>query len=109
MGTFEDNQVCSTYQVSCKSGGCIPKTWVCDGEQDCPDESDEIGCAARTTCAPGGFKCDDGNCIPLNWQCDGQKDCTDGLDEWPQLCGKSILLPASYFHPRPFDNHQSVA
>ena len=37
-----------------------------------------------------------GQCIPLDWQCDGEMDCPDGLNEWDNICSKSMeLLPIS--------------
>ncbi|CAF1128040.1 unnamed protein product [Adineta ricciae] len=35
--------VCRDYQYQCRTGQCIPENWVCDGEWDCPDASDEEG------------------------------------------------------------------
>lgn len=38
-----ENGTCESGQFQCKTKGakCIKKTWVCDDENDCPDESDE--------------------------------------------------------------------
>ncbi|CAF1627030.1 unnamed protein product [Adineta ricciae] len=33
--------VCRDYQYQCRTGQCIRENWVCDGEWDCPDASDE--------------------------------------------------------------------
>ena len=47
---------CSTSQLRCLTGQCVPESWICDGENDCPDGSDEIDCASKTTCTPGDFR-----------------------------------------------------
>ncbi|CAH2050208.1 unnamed protein product, partial [Iphiclides podalirius] len=35
------NNVCSLKQFQCANGKCIPLSWVCEGENDCGDNSDE--------------------------------------------------------------------
>jgi hypothetical protein len=37
---------------------CISAHWKCDGNYDCADKSDEVGCTITPTyCAPTEFKC----------------------------------------------------
>ena len=65
-------------QFVCDDGTRVPADWRCDGRLDCPDDSDEAGCADS-----GGstFVCDDGTSIPTTWRCDGRPDCPDDSDE----------------------------
>ena len=40
--------MCEEGFTRCKSGGpCINLRWFCDNDIDCPDGSDEEGCAGK--------------------------------------------------------------
>lgn len=81
---------CPPDQLPCGDGSCLSRTFACDGERDCPDGEDELGCGPTPSpppCDPFYFRCRDGSCIPLLWRCDGERDCRDGDDEEPELCG----------------------
>ncbi|KAL8606483.1 hypothetical protein ACOMHN_037714 [Nucella lapillus] len=76
---------CAGIQFSCANGRCISLAWLCDGEDDCHDKSDELNCTS-ITCGKTDFKCHSGECIPLRWTCDNGADCKDSSDENPELC-----------------------
>lgn len=42
-----EKHVCTPEEFTCKSseGECIPMSWVCDGNQDCSNGSDETTCS----------------------------------------------------------------
>ncbi|KAH8382768.1 hypothetical protein KR009_005156 [Drosophila setifemur] len=80
---------CDEKQFQCRSGDCIPIRFVCDGDADCKDHSDEQVQECKfleATCSSDQFRCTNGNCIPNKWRCDQEHDCADGSDERPELC-----------------------
>ncbi|XP_072042533.1 uncharacterized protein [Amphiura filiformis] len=81
---------------------CIDAHLVCDGYDDCYDNSDEINCPTNPmfttelidttesstaveqgSCHSDQFQCNDGDCFPFYWYCDGFFDCDDTSDEPP--------------------------
>ncbi|XP_033107149.1 tissue-type plasminogen activator-like, partial [Anneissia japonica] len=56
MDIQEERHSCSQNQFRCLSGACILKSLLCDGNYDCPDESDE-----EEHCIKECFKMTDGS------------------------------------------------
>ena len=84
------------------SSECVQLSWLCDGDLDCGDGSDEVpaNCEDRTTspsppvspstdmqCNPRTeFSCGPaGGCIPHDRVCDHHNDCGNWEDE-PETC-----------------------
>ncbi|XP_014229515.1 low-density lipoprotein receptor-related protein 6 [Trichogramma pretiosum] len=76
---------CGTDQFTCltskstDSKDCIPETWKCDGQRDCADGSDELGCPPCNRDVH--FECHNGQCIDNSLVCDGRSQCSQGEDE----------------------------
>ncbi|XP_051895600.1 basement membrane-specific heparan sulfate proteoglycan core protein isoform X2 [Pristis pectinata] len=72
---------CPIDKAVCQNGQCIPRDYLCDGERDCIDGSDELDCGTQSPCEPNEFKCKNGRCAVKLWRCDGDNDCGDNSDE----------------------------
>lgn len=82
-----DAKACPSKDFQCRNGKCVAPIYVCDGDDDCGDASDEEKCSAPT-CGQHEFRCNDSECIPALWSCDGDPDCKDKSDESMERCSR---------------------
>uniref|UniRef100_A0A8C7ZJ34 LDL receptor related protein 8 n=1 Tax=Oryzias sinensis TaxID=183150 RepID=A0A8C7ZJ34_9TELE len=92
-----DAKACPSGEFMCANRKCLAAVYVCDGDDDCGDGSDELKCGSPLTCGPNHLRCNTSECVPLMWSCDGDPDCSDGSDEGPDRCGGD---GAPYLHRR---------
>nr|XP_060478237.1 basement membrane-specific heparan sulfate proteoglycan core protein isoform X8 [Panthera onca] len=72
---------CGPHEAMCHDGQCVPKDYICDGQEDCKNGSDELNCGPPPPCEPNEFACGNGHCALKLWHCDGDFDCEDRTDE----------------------------
>ncbi|KAL4001023.1 hypothetical protein ACER0C_006322 [Sarotherodon galilaeus] len=73
--SYSMNQPCPESHFLCNTGLCVQKTRLCDGLDDCQDESDEVFCSRPT------MSCGANSPLHPLLVCNGETDCTDGVDE----------------------------
>lgn len=83
-GTIGDPQVggdCAPSEFACESGGCVPRSQLCNGRDNCDDGSDEFNCLDRCE-HRSDYRCKDGDtCVTAEQVCDGRPDCPGADDE----------------------------
>uniref|UniRef100_A0A3P8RN04 Low density lipoprotein receptor-related protein 3 n=1 Tax=Amphiprion percula TaxID=161767 RepID=A0A3P8RN04_AMPPE len=93
---------CQSDEFLCGNGKCLPRSWKCNGQDECGDATDERSCSPPPTeaqpglCPFGSVPCTEAQstrCLPAALRCNGARDCRDGTDELgcpDTTCGKRL-------------------
>ncbi|KAK5874500.1 hypothetical protein PBY51_019440 [Eleginops maclovinus] len=93
---------CQSDEFLCGNGKCLPRSWKCNGQDECGDASDERSCSPPPTearpglCPFGSVPCTEAQstrCLPAALRCNAARDCPDGTDEHgcpDTTCGKRL-------------------
>ncbi|XP_060080729.1 low-density lipoprotein receptor-like [Ylistrum balloti] len=101
---FTEYRACKSEEFNCGNNTlCIPISWKCDQDADCPNQLDEANETCANPCKDDEFSCGDGKCIPSLWLCDEMNDCSDGRDE--QSCSAKTCSSSEF----QCEDHQCVA
>ncbi|XP_069107223.1 very low-density lipoprotein receptor-like isoform X2 [Argopecten irradians] len=90
---YSATHTCYIGQFACHNHRCIPFTSVCNGHDDCHDNSDEHNCPVANSgfCIPFlQFTCDNKLCVPFYYLCNGHNDCGDNSDERGTVCATHV-------------------
>ncbi|GBM70860.1 Low-density lipoprotein receptor-related protein 4, partial [Araneus ventricosus] len=86
---------CESYQFKCSNGRCILNIHVCNGNDNCGDNSDEQVCYLHN-CSPISFQCLNGKCISRVWFCNGYNNCGDNSDKQYCNISSSVQCPPGW-------------
>ncbi|KAJ3607378.1 hypothetical protein NHX12_024429, partial [Muraenolepis orangiensis] len=90
-------RTCPIGQFQCLDMNCTYPGFLCDGDSDCPDGSDEDpALCSDHRCLENQFQCQNKHCIPVAWHCDGFSDCSDDSDEDPDGCAQKTCGPGQF-------------
>ncbi|CRL05146.1 CLUMA_CG018156, isoform A [Clunio marinus] len=83
---YEGCKLATHYQ--CFDGKtCVPKSYICNNNYDCPDRDDEEDCDMKLCRGDFYFLCrNNETCITSSLTCDGIADCPDASDESDSMC-----------------------
>uniref|UniRef100_A0A8C4R6M5 Complement factor I n=1 Tax=Eptatretus burgeri TaxID=7764 RepID=A0A8C4R6M5_EPTBU len=78
INCYKEERGCNISEFECANKKCVPRTRMCNGDDDCADRSDELCCQS---CSKGALLCSTGNCVAETSLCDGEPDCINYEDE----------------------------
>ncbi|KAL2725222.1 modular serine protease-like [Vespula squamosa] len=90
---MQQRRKCGIEKFQCDNGDCIRNEFLCDGQANCKDQSDETQSACskpQLICSPYAFRCNYGACIDGDLICNGKQDCIDNSDETLVRCLYSV-------------------
>ncbi|XP_070570237.1 low-density lipoprotein receptor-like [Ptychodera flava] len=93
---------CGVEAFECAGNECIHSVYVCDGNTDCINGSDEIGCNMAVACPTNTFRCENGKCVSMTFYCDFIDHCGDDSDE------EACVYPNCTVDQFKCDNNQCV-